>query len=79
MCCDGSPDHGGSTHVLYFRTGGPQGGLCKTFPLKIRIPVTARFEDVTLQHYSDGEYGSTAVILRKLEADLPQRVALFKI
>ena len=33
-------------HVLYFRTGGPQGGLCKTFPLSIRIPGTARFEDV---------------------------------
>jgi hypothetical protein len=40
------PGDGGLTHVLYFRTGGPQGCQCKTFPLSIRIPVTARFEDV---------------------------------
>jgi hypothetical protein len=31
------------TSVLEVHT---QGGLCKTFPLSIRIPETARFEDV---------------------------------
>ena len=38
--------HGGSTHVPYFRIKGPQGGLCKTFPLSIRSPGTARFDAV---------------------------------
>jgi hypothetical protein len=42
MCRSSSSGHFGSTHVLFFRVGGPQGCQCKTFleRLDLRMSVT---------------------------------------
>ena len=60
-----TPGDGGSTHVLSFRTGGPQGGLCKTFPLSIAFLERLDLRmSVTTGAYSEKFYFSQDEALR---------------